>query len=322
MGCISSKPQTLSSEYAYSGSQHSARSSESHAVSESSSQDGHYTGLVGPQSPRLSYHQQCLVGVARWPDPQYNREHLSSQMEYGQAFWQESRRLGEAIAKGRVADFDTLWDKARDWRVAISGGDEETFGDERFPTLNHTATTPLAGPYAYIKQRFNHRNDGELAENVDGSHSLEFPLREKLHDEDLLLSTVVLSTDLHASREDARYSHFRNLDLDEPFFIRHTFSTDVAAIKQHVASLFTQAIDPSLSKEQVMKHLANIHWWMANAMPDHRGSAAKTELCVRALAQARGLDLPPMKQGILADLEAMTTRRKDFVKNYQHFLDH
>lgn len=124
----------------------------------------------------------------------------------------------------------------------------------------------------------------------------------------MLLSTVVLSTDPHANRNEGRYSNLRNLDVD--------------AIKQHVEGLFSKAIDPQISRQQFMKHLANIHWWMANAMLDHRGSATKTELCVRALAQARGIDLPPMQHGVLADLEAITTRRKDFIKNYQQLLEH
>ena len=51
-------------------------------------------------------------------------------------------------------------------------------------------------------------------------------------------------------------------------------------------------------------------------MPDVRGSAAKAELCVRSLAQARGMDLPPFKQSVVPGLEAMTRSREDFVGRY------
>ncbi|KPW29860.1 hypothetical protein ALO59_02558 [Pseudomonas amygdali pv. mellea] len=60
---------------------------------------------------------------------------------------------------------------------------------------------------------------------------------------------------------------------------------------------------------------------MAHAMPDQRGSAAKTELCVRSIAQARGMDLPPMMLGIVPDLEALTMPLKDFVKSYEGFFE-
>ncbi len=51
-------------------------------------------------------------------------------------------------------------------------------------------------------------------------------------------------------------------------------------------------------------------------MPDTRGSAAKAELCVRSLAQARGMDLPPFKPGFVPDLEAMVRPRADHVNGY------
>ncbi|MFC0139449.1 XopAH/AvrB family type III secretion system effector [Erwinia mallotivora] len=312
MGCVSSKSQVSSPSHHYQESVHSGRVSGGNDVSTHRV----HTGLSGPKSSSLSYNEQCLIGVARWPDNQYNQEHTASQMAYGQSFWQASRDIGHEIANGDVSTFDKLWDKARDWRVAASGGDDETFGEHRHPTYNHTATTPLANQYEYIKDRFSHRTDGELCENNTEIPDWEFPLKENLNGEPLTLSTVVMSSNPHTNRYDDRYARLSHLEAGEPFYIRHTYSADVEAIMEHVNGLYNKALDPHLPDSKFIKNLANIHWWAANAMPDKRGSAAKAELCVRSIAQARGMDLPPLRQGVVADLEAMTTPRKEFVNNY------
>lgn len=51
-------------------------------------------------------------------------------------------------------------------------------------------------------------------------------------------------------------------------------------------------------------------------MPDERGSAAKSELTVRALARTVGLTLPPFKQGVLPDLEAFVTSQEGYRNHY------
>ncbi|RQM37110.1 XopAH/AvrB family type III secretion system effector [Erwinia psidii] len=317
MGCISSKPQVSSPRHYYAESVHSGRASSEMDVSSHRI----HTGLSGPQSSSLSYNEQCLIGVARWPDNQYNQEHTASQMAYGQSFWQASRHIGQEIANGDVSTFDALWDKARDWRVAASGGDYETFGEERYPSYYRTATTPLANQYEYIKDRFSHRTDGELCYNDTETPNQEFPLRENLDGNTLALSAVVMSTDPHANRHDEHYATLSHMESGEPFYIRHTYSADVEAIMEHVNGLYNKALDPHLSDSKFIKNLANIHWWAANAMPDKRGSAAKAELCVRSIAQARGMDLPPLRHGVVADLEAMTTPREKFVKNYMSMFE-
>jgi hypothetical protein len=59
-----------------------------------------------------------------------------------------------------------------------------------------------------------------------------------------------------------------------------------------------------------------MHWWLAHAMPDLRGSAAKTELGMRAVAAAHGMDLPPFRRGVIPDLEAFVTQRNAFSEGY------
>ena len=104
--------------------------------------------------------------------------------------------------------------------------------------------------------------------------------------------------------------------LAEPHYIQHTDVEESQRVMAHAEGLFSRAADPSLARADTVSTLGELHWWLANAMPDERGSAAKAELTVRSIAQSRGIDLPPFASGVVTDLEAMTTPREEFVGSY------
>jgi avirulence protein len=66
----------------------------------------------------------------------------------------------------------------------------------------------------------------------------------------------------------------------------------------------------------ILERLGDIHYLLAHAMCDWRGSAAKSELFVRSLAASAGLELPAYKSGFVPDLDAFMMTRQAFVKNY------
>lgn len=76
-----------------------------------------------------------------------------------------------------------------------------------------------------------------------------------------------------------------------------------------------------MSRNQLLNALADIHWLSAHAMLDKRGSAAKTELAVRALAHANGHELPPFRHGIVPDIEAFLRTQEDFRASYKRFFE-
>jgi avirulence protein len=134
----------------------------------------------------------------------------------------------------------------------------------------------------------------------------------------------VTSTDPTADRESPFYSSLRDAGLwedGEPFHIEHTAPSEVPRIMAHAESLYSRALDPSVSDPQALTTLGELHWWVAHAMPDDRGSAAKTELSVRSMAQSLGMDLPSFKKGFVPDLEAMTTPRSEFTAKYPAMFD-
>lgn len=75
------------------------------------------------------------------------------------------------------------------------------------------------------------------------------------------------------------------------------------------------------SDEEKVSQLGEMHWWLSHAMPDNRGSAAKSELTVRSVALSEGLSLPPFKQGAVPDLESFLTTQEDFRRNYSSLFE-
>lgn len=184
--------------------------------------------------------------------------------------------------------------------------------------------TPLADSYAYIADRYRGRTDGVLTP-AQGQFanvmppSYHYALRDQINGEPIALTTIVMSSDPAADRSKPPYIALRQVNatqLGEPFQIRHTDPSQVDRIMAHADTLFARATNPFTPSNDALRLVAEIHWWLANAMPDHRGSAAKSEFAARAIAEARGSELPPFRAGFVPDLEAMTTRREDFVAKY------
>ncbi|WP_248972575.1 XopAH/AvrB family type III secretion system effector [Pseudomonas tremae] len=184
----------------------------------------------------------------------------------------------------------------------------------------------LTGPYEYIKDRHARRKDAEVGRPSRSlPKSKVFKIHGKIDGENFLLTCISISTDRHADRTKEPYPRLRRMgmnDIGEPNVILHTDAEHIPRILQHVEGLYGVATDATIPDAHALKTLAEIHWWAVHAVPDMRGSAAKAELCVRSIAQARGMDLPPMKLGIVPDLEALTMNLKDFVNSYEGFFDH
>ncbi|MEB6536495.1 hypothetical protein MXM51_18390 [Pantoea stewartii] len=326
MGCVSSKNSITSDSFR----SYTLNSPDNFGASSSSAvrRQGHsprYGELKGPQPSRLVPYQQSLVGVARWPDQRFNRDDSPHQMAYGQSFYNKTRELGLEIAEGSVTNFHELWDKAREWRANMASENAHVFREERDPNTYKVYGTPLAEQYTYVARKLADRNDLETSPSqysLPPTKSLQ--IIGKINGEKIPLTQVTVSTDKNADRMQEPYLSIRQRgfdDIGEPNQMFHTSAEHVPLIMQHVEDLYRKAIDAREPDSKALNTLAEMHWWMAHAMPDKRGSAAKTELCVRSIAQARGMDLGPMKHGIVPDLEAMTMQLKDFMRKYESFFE-
>ena len=281
------------------------------------------TGLPGP-GPQggLTAQEASLVGVARWPDAAHNMDGDPDQQAYGRSFRAATLDAGAQLAQGRIRSLRELWTYAQDWRGSMRPERERAdFGlgsQRRDHDVASRDMTPLVGPYAYLIDRCKQRTDGRLVHPE--RHSLRYALRDAIDGKPLALTSVVIRTTWDeasarqhlASRREGRWSG----DGPPPFRIEHTSVANAQRIMDHAESLHGRVLDPAIPHAEALATLGELHGWLAHAMPDTRGSAAKAELCVRSLAQARGLDLPPFTPGFVPDLEAMIRPRADFVSGH------
>lgn len=84
----------------------------------------------------------------------------------------------------------------------------------------------------------------------------------------------------------------------------HTNEAHLPALMDHAQQVFEAALTPDQSPESRLLKLAELHYVLAQTMPDLRGSAAKSQMTIRAMAHALSMQLPPFKEGLVPDLES------------------
>lgn len=299
--------------------------------------------------------QRKLVGVARWPDARFNKESSPENQDYGRWFHALTVEGGERIAQGQVQSFRQLWDfmgRARHARAEESspaqsgpGAVHRAAGSAAFSSsyprdTNVGTITPFTGPYAYLVPRAR-----AVATSVEPNVMAQTLMADESHadlPEDFMSYETVQARETLGNREvpltKLRMAKYPE-DFDHPiasekytedgrlktmalaFSFEHTNANEIQPIMNHVEGLFQEIVGQPHSRESLLTALGNVHWWMAHAMPDKRGSAAKTELCVRALANAHGVELPPFERGVIPDLEAFVCSRSEFVDSYAAMFD-
>ncbi|PPU20588.1 XopAH/AvrB family type III secretion system effector [Xanthomonas arboricola] len=299
--------------------------------------------LPGPAAEsRLSPTQIALTGVARWPDPLFNQESTPENQQYGRRFHSTARDGGARIASGQIQSFRQLWDfvgaARHSWasqQTAQTGGPGKPEHENAEPFAagyprQADGGTPLVERYAYLSQRARQlplvRQTNDLVADAaqpmpDGfmAHDV-FEMAGELNGEVVPLTQLRLAVNpedfQHPLAEQARTGHQEPPAIALPSCIAHTPFELVQPIMNHVENLFGDLVARAHDRAELMPALGNLHWWMAHAMPDLRGSAAKTELAIRALANAHGVELPPFARGNVPDLEAFLTDRESFSTHY------
>ncbi|PPV07585.1 putative type III effector protein XopAH [Xanthomonas bromi] len=300
--------------------------------------------LPGPGAEsKLSPTQVALTGVARWPDPRVNQESTPANQRYGRRFHSTAREGGARLASGQIQTFRQLWDFAgaarHSWATQqtaqTAGPGNPKLGNAQpfaagYPRQTDVGT-PLTKHYAYMRPRVRQlplvRKANDLVADTgqpmpDGfmAHDV-FEMVGELNGEKIGLTQLGLAVnpdDFHHPRaRQGRERHDGRIETSAfPFFIQHTSCELVQPIMNHVEHLFGDLVARPHDPAELMPALGNLHWWMAHAMPDPRGSAAKTELAIRALANAHGVELPPFARGNVPDLEAFVTDRESFSARY------
>ncbi len=266
--------------------------------------------------------------MALWLKPPGEAHMNAEDRRYGAEFHAASQRIGADIATNRVATFRQLWGKCREWRVAqfdlaqsanrlrecetVAGPSEMRIA---FSQLREDdCETPIAGVYNCLHARIltaagddRYNRDGERIRRV-------------------VQQTVTLNDEVRPLTEVFAYANNRGEATPRqrvPWAVllyggmRHTRVQHLESLDRRVETLFAQTLIPAnTSPAQRLNRLAEMHWLLAHAMPDYRGSAAKSELAIRSMAMALDMELPPFREHIAPDLEAFVTPLDEFISKY------
>ncbi len=296
-------------------------------------------GLSGhPQNSPLVRHPRAkapeaerqLFGVARWPVVCDPKESEVMNRHYGTVFSREALRLGQRIGQQKYAFFTHVWADCRQWRANYEnnfGGKDENFGQSRIGTRAIYSTPIVSGQrYAYMVDRIfalpqaQHglihapkRVNGQTVEGTMKVREVRYNATTTLHGEQKLLTQLKAWFEPDGSP----LATPAGMPVQIGDIIHTKTEKNYIPLVREANDLFHQAITPGLSPAERLRAMADLHWILAHAMPDRRGSAAKTELAVRAIGYAVGIELPPFAPGVVPDLEAFLSPREEFVSNYE-----
>lgn len=305
------------------------------------------SSLPGPLAgSRLSSEQVALVGVARWPDARFNEESSESNQSYGRRFHTTAQEAASRISSGSITSFRELWDYAGSARASwgqgsaagptVAPSNASSVGTFEISYPRDTmAGTPMRGRYFYMANRLKdldlpEQANSTLGSSAESSRSSSFMSHRVLQSREWLGDQVVDLTKLKipakGHSDDFKSSEAERMRQEGwpdgyPFMIEHTNSHLIQPIMNHVEDLVEPLLKSQMDESTLVSSLGEVHWWMAHAMPDERGSAAKTEIAVRALAGAHGVELPPFRRGVVPDLEAFMTDRESFRDNYSSMFE-
>jgi avirulence protein len=297
--------------------------------------------LPGPhKESSLPERQQKLIGVARWPDPEFNQEDSVQNQAYGLDFLKCTRHAGQLLANGKLNNFRELWHHSAEWRASKAFSFDDIYDFRPRPPRNDQKITDLRNQYRYFLDRISESKNGKRENprypciNIDVD---SFQQIGQIGDESIPLTCVKVlrnvkflfgddkDKDLSPEfvRKNRPYLYMALLRDGTADTLVHTEPKYINKILDHAETLFSKLTTGQGLQEEKLKILGEMHWWVANAMPDARGSAAKTEFCIRSLANANGIELPPFKRGILPDLDAMDSSMScaDFSANYEDMFE-
>lgn len=296
----------------------------------------------------LTQRQTELIGVARWPDDRFNREGTLENNRYGRAFFEQSRHLAQKILSGQINSFKDLWGDCRRWRGDYEmkfGGANEKFGLPRNALTKLYRTAIFKDDqYEYVARRivdaaspFRDRTAGPPRAFAQSGFEVKIDASIPNHVHLAITYQPRILIDGN-SMELTRTRVFLETNSEELYIFRpdrpvvgmmlHPNEESMRAFEEKLetlsASLMRRRPDGAierLDRTYVIDTLADTHWFSVHAMLDSRGSAAKSEMAVRAMAYAQGIELPPFERGIVPDIEAFLRPKSGFRACYRSFLD-
>jgi hypothetical protein len=100
----------------------------------------------------------------------------------------------------------------------------------------------------------------------------------------------------------------------------HTPAENISIIFSEIERLYQRYLT-CVDQEALLDEIARIHWWICQASPCYRGSAAISEVIIAALFKAKNFKIR-LKPRVLMDVEALAEEEIErFVLNYKGFYE-
>jgi hypothetical protein len=104
--------------------------------------------------------------------------------------------------------------------------------------------------------------------------------------------------------------------MDAPY-MRHTSPDKIDLIVGECRPMYARALDPKTPVKETVELVGELHWWLAQAMPYERGSAAIVDMLTKSIFLRRGIQVTPYQRGVVPDLDAFAEPNpKAFAKRY------
>ncbi|MFA4874070.1 MAG: hypothetical protein WC956_02135 [bacterium] len=84
----------------------------------------------------------------------------------------------------------------------------------------------------------------------------------------------------------------------------------------YLEGLYRRAKHPETSVEDTIKAVAQLHWWLAHAMPFNRGSAGITDTLTKAIFYSKGIFPGRWRDDVSPDIKAFHLTLAQFVEQY------
>jgi avirulence protein len=286
--------------------------------------------------------QKKQVGqVIDWPGvPAREQPPAATKERYSETFYDSSRQTAQRILDAQqtpgasVPTVLDLWTDARSWRHGVAAEtitNQNTVQQMQTARLDRSDRTPLElERYGFMGPRIGALGNGPVrlgdihpdtpapwqdinvfdativGEGVNGQQiplsRLTYPAQPLSH------------TDLVQMARQTQGVQIVHPDLSEQF----------PAIHARTSRLYQDAIDPAhntATDQSFVDHAAGMYWWLSQAMPDERGSAAKADHVLHTVFQVQGVQLPPTKPGVVLNLEAIFSNQADFVHRFPEMFE-
>lgn len=290
----------------------------------------------------LTEAQKKQVGqVTDWPGVPANEQPPAATRErYSETFYDSSRQTAQRILEAQqtpgtpVPTVLDAWMDARAWRHGVASEtipNRNTVEQMQTARLDGGDKTPLERErYGFMGPRIAALGDGPVRLG-DIHPDTPAPWQDIQVFDATIVGEGVNGQQIPLSRLTYPAQPLSRGDLAEMAaktqgvqIVHPDLSEHFPAIHARTSKLYQDAIDPahhSAADRSFVDDAAGMYWWLSQAMPDERGSAAKADHVLHTVFQVQGVQLPPTKPGVVLNLEAIFSTEADFVRRFPEMFE-